>query len=58
MLFDKQNTLELNFMGSKIKTVQSTKFLGVKLHISRKFDKHMDEIVIPTIRKYFSIFII
>ena len=26
MLFDKQNTLELNFMGSKIKTVQSTKF--------------------------------
>jgi len=56
VLFGEHSTRTLTFMNVNINTKTHTKFLGIYISSDRKFDTHIENCLIPNIRKHFSFF--
>lgn len=56
MLFSDSQGVCLNFLHQSIETVNETKFLGIILTPDCSFNIHVDKIIIPNIRRHFSLF--
>ena len=56
MLFKEKESVELEFLKERLNSVPKAKFLGIIITPDVKFDHHIENNIIPNIRKHFSFF--
>ena len=56
MLFKEKESVELEFLNERLNSVPKAKFLGIIITPDLKFDHHIENNIIPNIRKHFSFF--
>ena len=56
LVFGERSGLTLNFLSDKFTSVDTAKFLGMRISSNRKFDTHINNHILPRIRSQFHTF--